>query len=237
MPKLFLFWGVTFCSMLFCGLAAAQTYILNKTFTAGQIISTCSGTFYGSGDSTLGYGINENYTITFTPSTPGLKLQLKFDFLGIDYINGDTLFVYDGSSTSNSITNYVISGNLSLGTGFAMSTIYASDTNSTGSLTFRFVSDGFDDGGRGWKVHIQWCLPAASLYWAISPCSPSPLAAPRAVSCSLLQPVTLTITNVITSLIQVPISTGILVMVKIPCRKALRRCSILTRSMVVTKHT
>jgi gliding motility-associated-like protein len=146
----------------------AQAYILNKTFTSGQVITTLSGTFYDTGDSTQTYGLGEDYIVTFYPAKQGSLLQFNFNFVKINV--GDTLFAYDGLSTSDALIGYLSfryqANSLPTpqsGLQFAQSTIHASDTNSTGSITFRFKSDNVPNVSQateqGWQGVIK-LMPA-----------------------------------------------------------------------------
>lgn len=150
---------------------AAQTYALNNGFTSGQTITTCSGTFFDTGGNMGGYGTNEDYTVTFTPGIPGRLLQFSFDFFRVGSPTSgytkDTLFAFDGKSTSDRCIGQFITvfgpvaGPIPVANNtLNISDVYASDTNSTGSITFRFVSDGLSTGTeQGWQGNIK-CVPA-----------------------------------------------------------------------------
>jgi len=80
----------------------AQTY--NIATYNGMTVTTCSGNFYDSGGSGGNYGNNENYVVTFCSASGS---PLYFDFtssssaLNLDAGTGDTLFFYDGLTTSD----------------------------------------------------------------------------------------------------------------------------------------
>lgn len=128
----------------------AQTFALNNGFTTNQTVTTCTGTFYDSNISG-NYSASENYTVTFKPSAIGRVLQFSFQEMNIS--NGDLLIVYDGTSTSNEVIDTFT--NFATTTAFA---IFASDTNSTGSLTFKFTSNASIQAS-GWRAIIQCGFP------------------------------------------------------------------------------
>jgi hypothetical protein len=108
------------------GKAIAQTYTIDTEGT----VSACSGTFYDSGGSGGSYTANENYTITFQPSTPGDEIQFNFTFFNLE-ATYDYLYIYDGPNTSSpQISGSPFSGSTP---GIVAST--------NGYLTFVFDSD------------------------------------------------------------------------------------------------
>ncbi len=127
-------------------------YAQNYNINLGGTISTCSGTFYDAGG-TGNYSNNEDYTITFCPSTPGQVIQVAFTSFNTENWSStyDRLTIYDGNSTAASqIGSYA--GTTSPGT------ISASGSNSSGCLTFRFRSDG-GTVYSGWVATIS-CIAA-----------------------------------------------------------------------------
>ena len=93
--------------------------------------TTCSGMFFDDGGPSGNYGNQKNYTITFTPSTPGAQMSVTFESFHLEN-NYDFLFIYDGPNTSSpSLGTY--SGTSSPGT--------KTSTAEDGSLTFKFTSD------------------------------------------------------------------------------------------------
>lgn len=130
--------------------AKSQTYAINNGFTYNQTITTCSGTFYDSNISG-NYGTNENYVVTFSPGNPGRVMQMNFLELAVGV--GDTLFVYDGPSTANSVIDTFTTISFQ-----SAQSIFATDTNTNGSLTFRFKSDGSNQAA-GWKAEIKCAFP------------------------------------------------------------------------------
>lgn len=110
-------------------------------------ISVCEGLFYDSGGQFGNYADNEDRVMTFTSST---GQYLKFDF-NPNYFNigvNDSLFIYDGNSTSAPMYAVLTNSNLSP---FAL-------TSNTTSFTFRFKSDGSTN-NTGWQAWIT-CVSA-----------------------------------------------------------------------------
>ena len=104
------------------------TYLMNSN----TAVTTSSGYFYDSGNSSGNYGYNENYTKTFTPEIPGNMLKFEFTTFST-YNSSDILYIYNGPSTSSPLIGYYYSS-------YSPGTITAS--NPTGQLTFRWTSDG-----------------------------------------------------------------------------------------------
>lgn len=124
----------------------------NYNINLGGTISTCSGTFYDAGG-TGNYANNEDYTITFCPSTAGQVIQLSFTSFTTENWSAtyDRLTIYDGNTTgAPQIGSYA--GSSSPGV------VSASASNSSGCITFRFRSDG-GTVYAGWVATIS-CIPA-----------------------------------------------------------------------------
>ena len=118
---------------------------------------TCSALFYDSGGASANYGNNEDYTMTFTPSSPGAKISVNFLSFNVETAGGgwggtsvrDYLTIYDGTSTSaTQIGQYY--GTTSPGTVTA--------TNSSGALTFVFHSNN-STVREGWSATISCTYP------------------------------------------------------------------------------
>ena len=109
----------------------------------GGSVTTNSATFYDSGGENGNYSSNEDYTITFRPSTSGSKLTVTFESFDVEN-SYDNLYVYDGTSTSATLLGTL--------TGTSLPAAITA-TNSSGALTFRFTSDGTVNRA-GWKATI-----------------------------------------------------------------------------------
>ena len=107
-------------------------------------ITTCSGDFYDSGGASGAYQNNEDYTMTFYPSTPGAMIRFNFTLFatesGYDYLR-----IYDGTSTSATLIG-TYNGSTGPGTVTA--------NNPSGALTFNFTSD-VSVTPAGWEASIS----------------------------------------------------------------------------------
>src|SRR5450759_2673583 len=119
----------------------SQIYLIS-TPPNGRTVYTCGGVFYDSGGPVYSYGDNENYTVTFCSGT---SVRLKFDFTQFHVYTGDTLYIYDGPTTSSSLIGKYSSPFL-----LPPFTIYSSGT----CLTFNFVSNGLYS-REGWAANIS----------------------------------------------------------------------------------
>lgn len=126
---------------------------LNPIVMANGTVNSCSGAFYDSGGPTGAYLSNENLTQTFC-SDNGQKIQFNFGTVALDLGTADTLFAYDGNSTSAPLLAALVSGSR------------AETLTSTGTcLTFRFKSDATSQ-GNGWAATYS-CVassPAPTTY-------------------------------------------------------------------------
>jgi|GEM_PF-1634271 len=124
----------------------AQTYAINNGFTFNETVTTCTGTFYDAGI-TANYSPFESYVVTFCSGNPGKVIQMNFTQMEIG--SGDTLFVYDGNNTNAHILDTFT--NIFFNSEFVET---ASDTSSSGCLTFKFTSNASVQAA-GWKATIK----------------------------------------------------------------------------------
>ena len=121
--------------------------------------------FFDSGGEFGNYSNDENYTVTICPENSD-------DFIIIDFLefstqlNSDTLTIYDGDDvTANLIGTY--SGVASPGT------VSASETNTSGCLTFVFISN--DSGNiSGWNADILCATECQDITASIDSTIPEP---------------------------------------------------------------
>jgi hypothetical protein len=114
---------------------------------ASGTINTCSGTFFDNGGANAIYPNFENRTQTFC-SNNGQKLVATFNPLVTEFGSGDTLWAFDGSTTSSPLLGIFVGGS-------TIETLTSSGT----CLTFRFKSDGVGQ-ARGWAAGFS-CSSAA----------------------------------------------------------------------------
>jgi Metallo-peptidase family M12/Secretion system C-terminal sorting domain/CUB domain len=105
----------------------------------------CSGqVFTDTGGTDGGYGINQRFTKTFTPSAANNKIKVDFTSFGLE--DGfDFLRVYDGADTSAPLIGDF--------TGFGLPGSFIS-TADDGSLTVEFISDEVVTGS-GWIADVS----------------------------------------------------------------------------------
>ncbi len=124
-------------------ISTAQTYTMATTNT-----TTCSGTFYDSGNSGSNYSNSENFTYVFCPSMAGGMVQLNFSAFDLE-TNYDFLKIYDGGSAAAPlIGNYTSTNNPGI------------VTSTTGCLTIVFTSDGSVT-RPGWTASVSCISPSA----------------------------------------------------------------------------
>jgi gliding motility-associated-like protein len=143
---------------------------ISTAFAQVDTISTCSGTFTdpgGSGD----YAPNTDTTWTFCPDgTDGNAIAFSFSLDAFGLGAGDTLFVYDGVDTSADILLELTGSGAEADFG-----VLPSPGNTTGCLTFVFVSDATEE-GPGWSAEIScqlFCQPIIPTIVANPPVTPA----------------------------------------------------------------
>lgn len=123
----------------------------------------CSGSFWDSGV-TGDYSNNENITYTICPSTPGLFVDVSFDFFDVQ-ANQDFLAVYDGPTTGSPLINTFSNGNYTSG-------LQIRSTDASGCLTFHFTSNGSTTSG-GWNAEVNCLQPCQAVNASITGSTPS----------------------------------------------------------------
>ncbi|RLD46071.1 MAG: hypothetical protein DRI86_04220 [Bacteroidetes bacterium] len=125
----------------------AQTYLISDF--NNQTISTCSGTFYDSGDSTGNYSTNESYTVTIGPGTNSTYIHIVFNSFNVGI--GDQLEVYDGANTSAQLIAIFNNGNNPVGY-----TLQPSFFNFSAKLTLKWTSV---TSSAGWDATLSCGYP------------------------------------------------------------------------------
>ena len=116
-------------------------------------ISVCNGTFCDSGGLNGKYMNNENYTLTLMPSTTGAKMKCSFTQFNVEN-NYDYLKVYDGTDASATLIGSFTGVTIPV----ALVNLEASAGNTSGALTFNFISDNGTNAA-GWAATISCVTP------------------------------------------------------------------------------
>ncbi|MCH2045911.1 MAG: hypothetical protein MK212_17475 [Saprospiraceae bacterium] len=130
----------------------AQNYEMD--LVDGQVINTCSGTFYDSRIGTSDYFNNEDYMVTFcSGSSDFLRFIINPAQVSYGYAiaAGDTLRAYDGTGTSGTLLATYTSAN---DPGSNSIVLYSTSS----CITFHWTSDAAGDAD-GWEIAIE-CVPA-----------------------------------------------------------------------------
>jgi hypothetical protein len=115
--------------------------------------SICSAAFYDNGGASSNYSSNQSLTYTFCPSTPGQYVSAVFSSYNSES-GYDILYIFDNNSASGTLLA-ALTGNITPGT------YTATTANSTGCLTFRFISDGATTRA-GWFATMSCSAAGAS---------------------------------------------------------------------------
>jgi subtilisin-like proprotein convertase family protein len=123
--------------------------------STNQVYNTCGMTWYDSGGPGANYGNNQNYTVTFCPSTPGDVIRVNF-----------TSFNTQGTATGCTDCMYVWQANNSAG---PASDIFPGNpgafsiisTSPDGCITFGFQSDA-STVAAGWAATISCVTPCTT---------------------------------------------------------------------------
>ncbi|HEY8400180.1 MAG TPA: CUB domain-containing protein, partial [Cytophagaceae bacterium] len=117
-------------------------------------ITTCSTTVYDSGGSLDNYLNNQDGSLTLIPGTEGGKIKAEFESFNTEE-GFDFLYVYDGTSTSDSLIG-IYDGTI------LPPPLQASDANTSGALTIRFTSDN-SFVRSGFAINISCIVPVSSV--------------------------------------------------------------------------
>ena len=119
-------------------------FVLNSS----QTVSTCNGFIVDAGGiGGPGYSNNENYTFTVCPNQANKKITFSFNTFSLDLTDDnpsntitdvDTMYVYDGNSTSATLIGAY--------TGTSLFGINITATNTLGCLTLKFSSNSIGTG-------------------------------------------------------------------------------------------
>ncbi|MBU0489588.1 MAG: hypothetical protein KKD31_16720 [Bacteroidetes bacterium] len=121
-------------------LSCTTAPLTDYTMTSGTV-STCEGLFFDNGGAAGNYPNNENRVMTFTSGTTD---NIVFEFTHFSVSTEDTLYAYDGATTSDPLIG------IYTGTGLPEK-IYSKTGN---SVTFKFKS-GTSTNSTGWRALIS----------------------------------------------------------------------------------
>ena len=108
--------------------------------------------FFDSGNNSNSYSSNENEVITLCPDASGSKMVAVFGTNAgytLDIHTSDTLFVYDGIQTTSPLLAKINNSTFPNGVNLP-----ASWSNTSGCLTFQFISDVTNEGS-GWEANLS----------------------------------------------------------------------------------
>jgi subtilisin-like proprotein convertase family protein len=151
-------WAASGCAPAGSITSAIVTVTIDCTCAApstNQTFNTCGMTWFDSGGSGGNYGNNENYTVTFCPSTPGQVIRVNFTSFNTQGTGGgctDCMRVWQANNNSGPAVD-VFGGNL------APFTIIS--TSPDGCVTFGFQSDA-STVNSGWAATISCVTPCTN---------------------------------------------------------------------------
>lgn len=85
---------IIFLLLLLPNLLFSQQIVNMPSGTGTVTVTTCNATFYDSGGLIGNHEINQNSSIKFTPSTPGMAIRIQFNIFTVG--SGSVMTVYDG---------------------------------------------------------------------------------------------------------------------------------------------
>jgi gliding motility-associated-like protein len=147
-------------SLIFYSLSFSQNIVMQNA-----TINQCSGVFYDSGGEFGNYASNEDFILTICPENAGQKVQVEFLNFNIES-NRDVLTIYNGDSVlANSFGAFSGTTNPGL--------VRASLDNTSGCITFEFISDGSIN-GIGWEANISCITPCQTINSQLDSTDPIP---------------------------------------------------------------
>lgn len=142
--------------------AQAQTNVNMPSGTNTATVTTCNATFYDTGGQIGNHGINQNSSIKFVPSTPGMAIRIQFNIFTVG--TGATMVIYDGpDDTYTEIATYdefINPSGLAVVSGPA-------PLNPDGSIFIRFTSGTMNE--IGWSASVTCRAPCQSYNIQIDP--------------------------------------------------------------------
>jgi gliding motility-associated-like protein len=131
---------------LVCGFVSLQAQIITLGVSTQTSVSGCSVSVYDNGGLNGDYSPNmDNFVTISSTNTANHSVRVNFELASFDVDESDTLFIYDGQSTSDPILAVLNNSTLEMVTSPSLSyaaTVY----NASGCLTIRFKTDGQNQG-------------------------------------------------------------------------------------------
>ncbi len=128
----------------------AQTTVKLDNSTDGQTKTGCNFVFYDNGGANSNYANSQDRIITFCPQ--GSLQRVRVEFESFDLAEGDIMRIHQGTSINENMV--LLDGESDFTGNFLVGeVIIPPPTNTSGCLTFRFISDDTTN-AQGWKAKI-----------------------------------------------------------------------------------
>lgn len=138
----------------------APTYNLNATNNGQTINITSEGAFlYDDGGLNRAYSAGKDYHITFCGTCQINTYRMGFYFNSFDIDESDTIFIYDGTSTSDRLIMKANNSNSLLN-----KRVYPTTSNTSGCLTVRFKTNDDSNVGEGFEMNVICGYPCENSY-------------------------------------------------------------------------
>ena len=146
--------------MAYVARSQAPTYNLNATNNGQSITITNEGAFlYDDGGLSGTYTAGKDFSITFCGTCQLNSYRMGFYFNSFDIHETDTIFIYDGTSTSDRLIMKANNSNSLLN-----KRVYPTTNNSTGCLTVRFKTNDDNNVGEGFEMNVICGYPCENSY-------------------------------------------------------------------------
>ena len=140
--------------------SSAPTYNLDAALNGQTITVPAQGAFlYDCGGGMANYTSNNNYSVTFCGSCSIATFRLGFIFNTFDIDPTDTIYIYDGNSTSAPLLTKANNSNSLVNRRF-----FPSTNNTSGCLTIRFYSNSDNNVGEGFSAYFSCGYPCENSY-------------------------------------------------------------------------
>lgn len=159
-----------------------QAFAQNVISGTDTNVSQCAGNFYDNGGPNGGYSDNGTEVVSICSDDPALVT--KVEFTAFMLAAGDVFNIYDGDSTGAPLQGTYTNGN-------NPGTVSASGNNTSGCLTFEFVTDGNFSPLAGWQAEISCMEPCEPIDIEIVSVTPSTQTGPLAYDVSVNQEIEL----------------------------------------------